>query len=101
MGTSTDTTAGVTLTNVRPIRWSWSASARYALRQPTRSDMTDVQTAAIGGSVERRFRRVLGLRASASYVRQLSGDPAFVGSAPVGVVGLVWNPRGRDIPRRA
>ncbi len=96
-GTSTDTTVGVTVSNVRPILWFWSASGRYVLREPTQSAMTNVQTIAGGGSVERRFRNALSLRLTAIYVRQVSGDSAFTGTAPSGAVGLVWNPRGYGV----
>ncbi len=99
MGTSTDTTAGITVTNVRQIRWYWSASARYALRESTLADMSNVQSLAFGGSVERRFRTMLALRVTATFVRQISGDVALEGSAPQGLVGLVWSPRGYDVGR--
>ncbi len=96
-GTSTDTTAGVTVSNIRPIRWYWTASGRYVLRQPTQGNMQNIQTLAGGASLERRFLNGLALRFTGSYVRQVSGDERFAGSAPAGAVGLVWSPRGADV----
>jgi hypothetical protein len=100
MGTSTDTMLGVTVSNVRRIRWSWSATARFALRDPTLQDMKAVRTATGGFSVDRRFREVLWAHLSVGYARQVSGDAALEGSAPMGALGLVWSPRGRDLGRR-
>jgi hypothetical protein len=97
MGTSTDTTAGVTVSNVHPIRWNWTTSARYALREPTRNEsFGNIETLAVGGSVEWRFRELLAARVSASLIRQISGSATVNGSAPAGAIGLVWTPFGRD-----
>jgi hypothetical protein len=97
MGTSTDTLLGVTVSNVRRIRWSWSATARFALRDPTRQDMKTVRTATGSFSVERRFRDVLWAHLSAGFAQQISGDTALQGSAPQGAIGLLWRPRGHDV----
>ena len=95
MGTSTDTTATVTVSNLRTIRWSWSVAARYVLRQPTRSDMSNVETISGEFAFGRRIGKSLEARLTARVFRQFSESTAFVGSAPEGAVRLVWSPRGQ------
>jgi hypothetical protein len=96
-GTSTDTTLGMSIGNPRPLRWSWSVSARYALRQATRSDVENLRTVAAGFSLERRWRGTLGLRLSGNHLRQITDEEGLAGSTVEAAVGLVWSPKGRDL----
>jgi hypothetical protein len=96
-GTSTDASAGVTVSSAVGRRWSWSVSSRVAHRDPTDSGEEPVSSVGAGFGVEWRPTRNLGLRIGAHYGDQQGNtDDAFNKSFLAGGGGLVWYPRGYE-----
>ena len=95
-GTSTDSSVGFTVASVAGLRWSWTASARYAYRDPTDPAEDPVNSIGGGAGLEWRPYETLGLRVAATYADQ-SGDAqgaALDASYTTVGAGLVWYPRG-------
>jgi hypothetical protein len=95
-GTSTNSAVYFSVIGDQARYWAWRVGTEYARRKPSDEALPTLDTFAVGGTVDRNFRRTLALRLRARYVDQSSDD---VG-APVGTfytvsLGLVWYPRGR------
>src|SRR6185369_4201684 len=89
-GTSLDSSVGATLASIEGLRWSWTASARFAHRDPT--DPAEESVSSIGGDfgVEWRPIEKLGLRIGAAYADQSGDEPSLDANYTTATAGLVW-----------
>lgn len=97
-GTSTNTTAGISLSGTPGPRWRWRLNSTYTRRDSTIVLASTLVTISNGVSIERLPRRKLGFRLSGEYVDQSgSASGRLNGAFGNTRVGLVWYPRG--LPR--
>ena len=82
-GTAVTTVAQAGLTGSLSRPWSWGLFGRYGHRNPDLEGQPSLDTAAFGGSIERRFIDVLALRLGASYAEQFADADADVDEASV------------------
>ncbi len=102
VGTSTNTDAGVTYAGTRRL-WDWSVSGRYGLREPSDPASFDLTNVSAGASIERFFRKQIGVRFGTARTDQSSDRPddPLTGvnsddrSAFSVEIGFVWYPLGR------
>jgi hypothetical protein len=96
-GTSTNTNIGVTLTSLQTNSLFWNVSAVVTRREPADPDLPEVDTQGFFGDLTWLFHPKVGLRFTASSVRQ--SDDAPMG-AEIDVLqalaGVVWYPKGHS-----
>lgn len=95
LGTSTNTTIGVSLSGNPTRKLSWGVFSRYASREPNNRLEPTIDSFALGSSMGIRFRRELSIRIGINYTNQIADDARDEGSFVAGQVGLVWHPLAR------
>ena len=100
LGTSTNSTLGLSLTSRATRRWNWGLSARYALRDPNDTQEPTIDTLAFGANAGARVHRALSLQLGINYTDQSSDASGNEGSFLIGRIGLNWHPlRGSRVAR--
>jgi hypothetical protein len=99
IGTSTNTTLGISMTPKATRSWSWNMGAVFGYRSTNIAAANDVMSASIKGGLTvpfgRSLGRVLGMRLDGKINRQfvLEGGQDGIPVANVGL-SLVWSPLG-------
>jgi len=94
LGTSELSTAALGVDgNVGDV-WLWGLFGRYARRQPNLPEEVEIETVGTDGYVERKFRKVVGLRLGVGYAEQTADDPAQEGDVYRTNVSLIVYPLG-------
>jgi len=94
LGTSELSTAALGIDgNVGDV-WLWGLFGRYARREPNLPEETEIETVGSDGYVERKFRKVVGLRLGVGYAEQTADDPAQEGDVYRANLSLIVYPLG-------
>lgn len=95
LGTSELSTAALGVDGKVGDAWFWSLFGRYARRDPTLALEGLIESFGADGYVERRIRRVVGLRLGAGYVDQTADNPEREGEVFRGNFTVVLYPLGQ------
>jgi hypothetical protein len=94
LGTSELSTAALGVDgNVGDV-WLWGLFGRYARRVPSLPEEVEIETVGTDGYVERKFRKVVGLRLGVGYADQTADDPAQEGDVYRANFSLIVYPLG-------